>query len=50
MLVIANGWCGNKKGIGETGRIWWKDKEGALVSNVDINGRNICKYKNNSGA
>ena len=40
----------NKKNIRETGGIWWKDKEEALVSNVDIDGWNICKYENNSGA
>ena len=37
---------GNKKGVDEASGIWWKDKNKALVSNVDIDGRNICKYKN----
>ena len=36
--VIADGWCGNKKDVRETSGIWWKDKEEALVSNVDIDG------------
>ena len=47
---MIDGWCGNKKGIGKTGGIWWKDKGEALVSNVNIDGRNICKYENNTGA
>ena len=25
--VMADGWCGNKKDVGETGGIWWRDKE-----------------------
>ena len=47
---MADGWCGNKKGVGETDGIWWKDKEETLVSHVNIDGRNICKYENNRGA
>ena len=46
---VRNGWWyGNKKGVGETGGIWWKDKADALASNVNIEGRNISKYENNS--
>ena len=37
---MADGWCGYKKDVGETARIWWKDKE-ALVSNINIDGRYI---------
>ena len=40
--------CGNKRDVGDTSGIWWKDKEEALVSNVDIDGRNICKYENST--
>ena len=47
---MADGWCGNEKGVGETVRIWWKDKEKVLICNVNIDGRNICKYENNCGA
>ena len=46
---MFDGWCGNKKNVKETGGMWWKDKEEALESNVNIDGRNICKYENNSG-
>ena len=28
---MVDGWCGNKKGVGKTGGIWWKDKDEALV-------------------
>ena len=48
--VMPDGWCGNKKDVGETSGIWWKDKEEVLVNNVNIEGRNICKYENNCGA
>ena len=48
LLVIADGWCSNKKGVGKTGGIWWKDKKDALVSKLDIDGRNIYKYENDS--
>ena len=47
---MADGWCGNKKDVGETSGIWWKDKEEAIVSNVDLDVRNIGKYENNNGA
>ena len=47
---MSDGWCGNKKGVGETGVIWWKDKEEVLESDVNIDGRNIWKYGNNFGA
>ena len=46
----VDGWCVNKKGIGKTGGIWWKDMEEALVSSVNVDSRNICKYENNSDA
>ena len=42
VLVAVDGWCCNKKDIGETGGVWWMDKEEAFVSNVDIDDRNIC--------
>ena len=32
---MADRWCGNKKGVGKTGGILWKDKEENLVNNVD---------------
>ena len=48
--VIAGGWCGNKKGVGKKDGICWNDKEETLVSSVDRDGRNICKYEINSGA
>ena len=46
---MIDGGCANKKSVGETGGIWWKDKEETFVSNVDLDGRNICKYENDSG-
>ena len=46
---MAYGLCGNKKDVGETCGIWWKDKEEALVSNMNIDGWNIRKYENDSG-
>ena len=49
VLVIDDRWCGNKKDVSETSRIWWKDKEDVFVSDVNIEGRNISKYENNSG-
>ena len=45
---MADGWCGNKKGVDETGGVWWKDKGKVLVSAVNIDGRNICKYGKNN--
>ena len=41
--VMAVEWYSNKKDVGETGGIWWKDKVEALESHVDIDDRNICK-------
>ena len=46
---MADRRCGNKKGVGEIGGKWWKDKDEVLVSDVDIDDRNLCKYENNSG-
>ena len=34
--VMADGWCGKKKDVGETGGIWWKDKGEVSVSEVNI--------------
>ena len=48
--VMADRWCGDRRNVGEASGIWWKDKEETLVSNVDIDGRNICKYENNCSA
>ena len=48
--VMADGWCGNKKGVGEIGGIRWKDKGEALACDVNIDDRNICKYENNRAA
>ena len=48
--VIGDRWCGNKKSVGETSGIWWKNKKEDLISNVDIDDRNICKYENKSGS
>ena len=47
---MVDGWRDNKKGVGETGGIWWKDKEETLVNNMNIDGSDICKYGNNCGA
>ncbi len=47
---LVDDWCGNKKGVGKKDGICWNDKEETLVSSVDIDGRNICKYEINSGA
>ena len=47
---MVNGRCRNKKGVGKTGGMWWKDKEESLVSNVVIDGKNIYKYENNDSA
>ena len=47
---MADVWYGKKKDVGETVEIWWKEKEEPLVSDKNIDGRNICKYENNSGA
>ena len=46
---MADGWCDNEKGVGETGGMWWKDREKASIStvNIDIDGRNTHKYGNN---
>ena len=44
---MVNGWSGKKESIGETGEIWWKDKEEVLVNDGNINDRNIWKYENN---
>ena len=49
-MVMADGWCTNKKGVSETDWVWWKDKEEAFVSKVNIDDRSICKYENNNGA
>ena len=46
---MIDGWCDNKKGVGETGGISWKDKEEVLECEVNIDGRNTCKYENNFG-
>ena len=40
---MADGWYGNKKGVGVTGGIGWKDKGEVLVSEVNIDGGNIWK-------
>ena len=47
---MAESWFGNKKDVGETGGVWWKDKDEYLVSNVNLDGKHIRIYKNNSGA
>ena len=47
---MVDGWCSNKEGVNKTGRILWKDKDEVLVSDVNIDGGNIWKYENNSGA
>ena len=46
VLVMANGWCGSKEGVGENGGVWWKDKGEVLVSDVNIDGGNICVTAN----
>ena len=38
------------KSVGKTGGIWRKDKEDVLISNVNIDGKNICKYEKNCDA
>ena len=48
--VIADRLCDNQRGVGEASGIWWKDKKKVLVSNMNIDGRNVCKYENNFGA
>ena len=40
---MADEWCSNKKGIGETCWVKWKDKGEVLLSDMNIDGRNICK-------
>ena len=47
---MVDGRCSNKKGVDETSGIRWNDKEEDLISHVNMDGRNICKHENNSGA
>ena len=50
MISVADGWCGNKKGIREIGGIWRKKKKEALASHENRDGRNIYKNENYWGA
>ena len=36
MSRMVVGWCGDKKDVGETVGIWWKDKEEVLAADVKV--------------
>ena len=48
--VMADGWCGNKKDVGEIDGIWWKDKGWSFSEYVNIVGGNLCIYEKNGSA